>query len=50
MKTISIRLKGSAYSFNTHCSTLKEVMATYPMAAKGLGLQNGGIITKMIIY
>lgn len=34
MKEISVRLKGSSYSFNTHCATLKEVMNTYPMCAK----------------
>lgn len=31
---IHVRLKGSFYSFNTHCSTLKDAMATYPMLAK----------------
>ena len=34
MATISVRLKGSAYSFDTKCNTLKEVMATYPLCAK----------------
>ena len=31
---IWIRLKGSFYGFNTHCSTLKEAMNTYPSCAK----------------
>lgn len=31
---IHIRLKGSLYSFNTHCTTLKEVMATYPQCKR----------------
>lgn len=29
-----VQLKGSFYSFNTHCHTLKEAMATYPILAK----------------
>lgn len=33
-KTISVRLKGSFYCFNTHCYTLKQAMETYPMCAK----------------
>jgi len=31
---VHIRLKGSFYSFNTHCKTLKEAMQTYPSCAK----------------
>lgn len=31
---IYVRLKGSLYSFNTHCKTLKEVMSTYPSCSK----------------
>lgn len=33
-KEVHIRLKGSLYGFNTHCATLKEAMATYPMCSK----------------
>lgn len=34
MKKITIRLKGSMFSFKTECKTLKEVMQTYPSCAK----------------
>ena len=32
--SVNIRLKGSLYSFDTHCRTLKEAMQTYPICAK----------------
>ena len=31
---VYVRLKGSFYSWNTHCGTLKEAMSTYPILAK----------------
>lgn len=31
---VHIRLKGSIYSWNTHCRTLAEAMRTYPICAK----------------
>ena len=33
-KEVWVRLKGSFYAFNTHCSTLKEAMETYPIMEK----------------
>lgn len=33
-KEVIVRQKGSLYSFNTHCKTLKEAMETYPMISK----------------
>ena len=34
MKEVHVLLKGSVYSWNTHCKTLKEAMQTYPSLAK----------------
>lgn len=33
-KTVHVRLKGNLYSFDTHCKTLKEAMATLPICQK----------------
>ena len=33
-KEVWVRLKGNFFSFNTHCSTLKEAMETYPQCNK----------------
>ncbi len=33
-KEVWVRFKGSIYGINTHCSTLKEAMETYPMCSK----------------
>lgn len=34
IKEVIVRQKGSSYSFNTHCKTLKEAMETYPMISR----------------
>ena len=33
-ETVHVRLKGNLYSFDTHCETLKEAMATLPICKK----------------
>lgn len=33
-REVHVRLKGSLFSFNTHCKTLKDAMETYPQLVK----------------